>query len=105
LIKNGPGVFILNSQSTYAGGTVHNAGTLGFGSVGTITFGNNTPANKLTINADNVVIANSAANSRTPQASVDQLGDLIVDNSLIATPVPSPIAEPKDLGRSKAQIA
>jgi autotransporter-associated beta strand protein len=86
LIKNGPGVFILNSQSTYTGGTVHNAGTLGFGNVGTITYGNNTPANKLTINADNVVIANSTTSSRTPQASVDQLGDLIVDNSLAATP-------------------
>ncbi|MDB6026492.1 MAG: hypothetical protein JWM68_2715, partial [Verrucomicrobiales bacterium] len=85
LTKNGSGVMILAAANTYTGGTFLNAGTLGW-SPNTTTIGNNSPGVKVYINADNVVFANSGTASKTPQQAVDQLGDLICDDSLITNP-------------------
>ncbi len=85
LTKNGNGAMIFASVNTYSGGTILNGGTLGW-SPSTTTIGANVPSAKITINADNIVFANSGTASKTPQQAVDQLGDLICDDSLITNP-------------------
>jgi len=85
LIKNGNGVMILNAINSYTGGTFLNAGTLGWGA-NTTTIGANSAGVKIIINADNVKFANSSTAGKTPQQAVDQLGDLICDDSLIVNP-------------------
>jgi autotransporter-associated beta strand protein len=59
-----------------------NAGTIALGS-GNVNLGANGPGNHLVINADGVTIAIRFQTGRTPQAAVDQLGDLIFDNGFL----------------------
>ena len=84
LVKNGNGMLLLgvagSSINTYTNNTILNAGTIALGVGNGANLGANSPNNHLVLNADGVTIAMRFQTGRTPQAPVDQLGDLIFDN-------------------------
>jgi fibronectin-binding autotransporter adhesin len=81
LTKNGSGTLLLTGPTaqSYGNNTVLNGGTIALGAGNGATFGANGPGNHLVINADGVTIAQRANTSRSPQAAVDQLGDVTFD--------------------------
>ncbi len=85
LVKNGSGTLLLGGFAAqgWTSNTVLNAGTLALGAGNGATLGVNGANNHLVINADNVTLAMRFQTGRTPQASVDQLGDLIFANGVL----------------------